>query len=160
MKLNCAAMKIRKARLSDARIIADFNRRLASETESLTLNPTTVLRGVRALLADPRKGTYFVSERNGELVGQLLITHEWSDWRNGDFWWIQSVYVAEGFRGAGVFSALFDHVNKLAKSRRNVCGLRLYVERENSRAQKIYTRLGMNQTHYKLYERVFGRAGA
>lgn len=150
-------MKIRKARIADLRMIADFNRLLASETESLTLDLATVRRGVRAVLADPSKGNYFVAEIDGVVVGQLLITHEWSDWRNGEFWWVQSVYVAEPFRGAGVFSALFDHVTALAKSRRNVCGLRLYVAQENRRAQEVYERSGMSRTHYEFYETVFAR---
>jgi ribosomal protein S18 acetylase RimI-like enzyme len=150
-------MKIRKARLSDTSVITDFNCHLALETESLTLNPPVVRRGVRALLADATRGTYFVAESAGAVVGQLLITREWSDWRNGDFWWIQSVYVSPAYRGAGVFSALFRHVEKLAGAKRRVCGLRLYVEQENLRAQGIYDRFGMSLTHYKIYETVFGR---
>lgn len=148
-------MKIRKARLADALIVADFNCRLAQETESLRLDPTTVKRGVRALLNDSAKGIYFVAVDRGEVVGQILITYEWSDWRNGNFWWIQSVYVAEAFRRDGVFGALFDHIQKLAKSKHAVCGLRLYVEANNRRAQQVYERFGMSQTHYKIYESAF-----
>ncbi len=148
-------MKIRKTRLTDAAVIADFNSRLAWETEKLRLNSAIVSRGVRALLKDAAKGTYFVAEQGGVIVGQLLITYEWSDWRNGHFWWIQSVYVASEFRRDGVFRALYDHVEKLARSRRDVCGLRLYVEKNNHRAHATYERLGMRHTHYEIYETSF-----
>jgi len=148
-------MKIRKARLVDVAVIADFNSRLAWETEKLQLDPATVRLGVRALLKDAAKGTYFVAEQGGVIVGQLLITYEWSDWRNGNFWWIQSVYVAAEFRARGVFRALFSHVQKLARSRRAVCGLRLYVEKHNRRAQQAYDRLGMHHAPYEIYETSF-----
>lgn len=150
--LTFARMKIRKARSADAAVIGAFNRNLAWETEKLRLNSAIVGRGVRALLKDAGKGTYFVAEQSGAVVGQLLITYEWSDWRNSNFWWIQSVYVAAEFRSSGVFRALFSHVQKLARSRRGVCGLRLYVEKNNRRAQQAYDRLGMKPTHYKIYE--------
>ncbi len=146
------AMKIRKARLTDAAIIADFNTRLAWETEKLRLDPQTILRGVRTALKDATKGTYFVAEHEAAVIGQLLITYEWSDWRNGNFWWIQSVYVAAEHRESGVFRTLFDHVQKLALARRDVCGLRLYVEENNDRAQRTYARLGMTKTHYEVFE--------
>jgi GNAT superfamily N-acetyltransferase len=146
------AMKIRKARLGDVAIIADFNSRLAWETEKLKLDAKTILCGVRAVLKDAGKGTYFIAEHKGAVVGQLLITCEWSDWRNGNFWWIQSVYVAAEHRQSGVFRALFAHVQKLALSKRNVCGLRLYVEANNSRAQCTYVKLGMAKTHYEVFE--------
>lgn len=145
-------MKIRKARLTDATILADFNSRLAWETEQLKLDAQTIQRGVRAVLKDDGKGTYFVAEIEGEVVGQLLITSEWSDWRNGNFWWIQSVYVAAEHRQAGVFRRLFEHVQILAQSRRDVCGLRLYVEKHNDRAQHTYAKLGMTKTHYEIFE--------
>jgi len=145
-------MKIRKARASDVKIIADFNSRLASETEDLRLDPRRVLRGVTALLKDSAKGVYFVAEEKGRVVGQILITLEWSDWRNGNFWWIQSVYVASEFRQQGVFRALYAHVHKLARARSNVCGLRLYVDEHNIRAQEAYERLGMKESHYKFFE--------
>jgi GNAT superfamily N-acetyltransferase len=111
--------------------------------------------GVAALIKSPARGTYFVAEEKGEVVGQLLITYEWSDWRNGNFWWIQSVYVREEFRGKGIFRALFEHVHRLAKKRSDVCGLRLYVEANNASAQKTYTRLGMKKTFYEMYETDF-----
>ena len=145
-------MRIRKARLGDAPIITDFSARLAWETESRRLNRARVRRGVRALLQDPAKGVYFIAEENDTVAGQLSITFEWSDWRNGNFWWIQSVYVAPPFRERGVFRSLYQHVHKLAKSRKDVCGLRLYVDDDNTRAQKAYARLGMNESHYNFFE--------
>lgn len=151
------AMKIRKARLADCAVIADFNSRLAWETEQLRLDSQTIRRGVRAALKDASKGTYFVVDHEGAVVGQLLITYEWSDWRNGNFWWIQSVYVAAEHRQAGVFRGLFAHVQKLAQARRDVCGLRLYVEKNNNRAQRSYTKLGMTKTHYEIFETDFRR---
>jgi GNAT superfamily N-acetyltransferase len=122
------------------------------ETEQLELDQTTVRCGVAALLADRGKGTYFVAEIDGVVAGQLLITYEWSDWRNAVFWWVQSVYVAPEFRQGGVFRALFAHVQDLARSQPDVCGLRLYVEHQNHKAQDAYKRLGMERTHYQLFE--------
>ena len=131
------------------------NRRLAWETEQRRLAPATVTAGVQALLNDASKGIYFVAEADGQLAGQLLITREWSDWRNGDFWWIQSVYVLEPFRSQGIFRALFEHVQALARARQDVCGLRLYVEASNARAQAAYRHLGMNKTDYEMFETDF-----
>jgi len=148
-------MKIRKAKLADAGVIAQFNRNLAWETEKLRLSRRIVDRGVQALLKDARKGIYFVAEQDGAVVGQLMITYEWSDWRDGNIWWIQSVYVASEFRQQGVFRKLFKHVEKLGRARREVCGLRLYVERNNRRAHRAYEGLGMKHTHYEIYERAF-----
>jgi ribosomal protein S18 acetylase RimI-like enzyme len=148
-------MKIRRARISDAAIIADYNARMAMETERRQLDIKRVTKGARELIKDKAKGFYFVAEIDGRVAGQLLITFEWSDWRNGNFWWIQSVYVAPEFRERGVFRALYAHVHKLAKSRRDVCGLRLYVEHENGRAQKAYARLGMKEAHYRIFETDF-----
>ena len=145
-------MRIRKASLADAQIIAEFNRRMAEETEQLRLGPARVRRGVRALLNEPARGTYFVAELDGVVAGQLLITYEWSDWRNGNFWWIQSVYVPREFRRRGVFRALFRHVLRLAKSRRDVCGLRLYMDAHNHRARQTYERLGLKHTDYQVFE--------
>lgn len=150
---------IREARLTDTEIIADFNARMALETEQRKLEINRVRQGVLALLSDPAKGAYFIAETDADgatiIAGQLLITYEWSDWRNGNFWWIQSVYVAEGFRGQGIFRALFNHVDQLAKSRTDVCGLRLYVDAHNDSARKTYERLGMKLTNYELFETDF-----
>ncbi len=148
-------IQIRQATPLDSATIADFNSRMAWETEHRRLDPERVSKGVTALLNDTSKGRYFVAESDGGVVGQLLITFEWSDWRNGTFWWIQSVYVAEDFRGRGVFRALFQHVEKLAKEGHDVCGLRLYVEAENAGARDTYSRLGMKRTSYEIFETDF-----
>jgi GNAT superfamily N-acetyltransferase len=158
-------MKIRKAVLRDAEIIAEFNVRLARETEGVELDPETVRKGVEALLKDPAKGVYFVAETEdkpptGGITGQLCITHEWSDWRNGDFWWIQSVYVKKEWRGRGIFAALFEHVQQLAREQPEVCGLRLYMEKGNGRARRVYQKFGMKQTHYCVFEKLIRGAEA
>jgi ribosomal protein S18 acetylase RimI-like enzyme len=147
-----SSIRIRQATLLDSATVADFNSRMALETENRRLDPDRVHKGVTALLKDSSKGTYFVAEWDGKIVGQLLITFEWSDWRNGTFWWIQSVYVAGESRGSGVFRALFQHVEALAKEAEDVCGLRLYVEAENKGAQDTYVRLGMKRTNYEMFE--------
>ena len=147
--------QVRQAKASDALFIVNGNLQSAWETEQRRLAPATVTAGVAALLNDAAKGIYFVAEADGQPVGQLLITPEWSDWRNGDFWWIQSVFVLEPFRGRGIFRALFEHVHALAQARHDVCGLRLYVEANNSRAQEAYRRLGLAKTDYELFETDF-----
>src|SRR5689334_18447313 len=141
--------KVRQARLSDAPFIVNANVCLALETEGKRLSLDCVTAGVKALLSDESKGTYFIAEADGQLAGQLLITREWSDWRNGHFWWIQSVYVVEQFRSMGVFRALFQQVHALAKGQPDVCGLRLYMEAHNARARQAYERLGLKQTDYQ-----------
>ena len=146
---------VRPARARDATVIARFNRAMALETERRKLSPQRVLRGVKALLADPAKGAYFVAESGKEVIGQLLITYEWSDWRNGNFWWIQSVYVAPAWRGRGVFKVLHAHIEQLAMKRKDVCGLRLYVDGDNTKAKEVYARLGLQATHYELWETDF-----
>jgi GNAT superfamily N-acetyltransferase len=144
--------KIREAALADAPVIADFNLRLAAESEGLRLEPAAVQAGVAALLNDPAKGIYYVAEIEGAVAGQTMITYEWSDWRNGNIWWIQSVYVKPEFRRGGLFRALFSHLRQLAQTRKDVCSLRLYVHRDNSRARQSYERLGMSRTQYEIYE--------
>ena len=146
---------IRPASTTDAPIVADFNARLADETEGIRLDPEILRAGVEAVLADPAKGLYWIAETNGEVVGQLMITLEWSDWRNGYFWWIQSVYVRTDCRGHGIFKALYEFIRTEAARRTDVCGLRLYVEQHNARARRTYERLGMRLTGYQLYEAEF-----
>jgi GNAT superfamily N-acetyltransferase len=143
---------IRPATAADATQIAQFNTLLARQTEARELDPDRVNAGVAALLADPAKGTYFLAELDGQVIGQLLVTLEWSDWRNGWFWWIQSLYVNEEFRGRGVFRALFAHVKQQAVALPDICGIRLYVEADNENARTTYERLGMKLTSYRLYE--------
>jgi ribosomal protein S18 acetylase RimI-like enzyme len=145
---------IRQAVSADADLLAQFNVELAKESENLILDPARVKAGVEALLRDPSKGTYFVAEAGGVVLGQLLITHEWSDWRNGDFWWLQSVYVRPEARRRGVFRALFDHVLASAQRQGDVAGLRLYVEKHNDQALRTYQRLDLKETHYQLLERL------
>jgi GNAT superfamily N-acetyltransferase len=146
-------LTLRQAAPADAAVIAEFNRRLAWESEHKALDLAKLQPGVAAVLADPARGVYFVAELEGEVVGQLAITYEWSDWRNGWFWWIQSVYVREDARKSGVFRLLYHHVAALARERGDVIGLRLYVETDNQRARQTYDRLGMAQTGYLIMER-------
>ena len=145
-------IKIRTAALTDLPVIADFNVRLARESEDLALDATRVESGVRAILTDAAKGIYYVAEVAGDVAGQLMITYEWSDWRNGNLWWIQSVYVKHEFRGQGVFRELFNHLRELARQQRNVPALRLYVHADNVRAQGSYKKLGMTRTKYEVFE--------
>jgi GNAT superfamily N-acetyltransferase len=146
---------IRQADLSDAAVIAEFNLRLAEETEDLHLAPDCVAKGVAAILADPSKGLYYVAEVERQIVGQVMITYEWSDWRNGNLWWLQSVYVQKGFRRKGIFRALFQYLQDLASRRGDVCGIRLYMHSENARARNSYQRLGMKPTMYEVLEMEF-----
>jgi len=143
---------IRRAGLPDAPVLADFNLRLAEETEGLRLDPARVEAGVDALLKDPAKGVYYVAEVNGAVAGQLMITYEWSDWRNGNLWWIQSVYVKPEFRAQGVFRRLFAHLTTLAQAQKDVPALRLYVHADNARAHRSYENLGMKRTEYEVFE--------
>jgi GNAT superfamily N-acetyltransferase len=146
------ALKIREAVLADAPVITAFNLRLAEESEGLRLHPATVQAGVAAELSDPSKGVYYVAELDGAVAGQLMITYEWSDWRNGTIWWFQSVYVKPEYRRAGVFRGLFNYVRALAERRKDVCALRLYMHCNNARARQSYERLGMTRTPYEVYE--------
>jgi GNAT superfamily N-acetyltransferase len=148
----CIDITIRQADSSDTPIVADYNLRLALETEGLHLEPETVTRGVAAVLRDRAKGVYFVAELEGAIAGQVMITYEWSDWRNGNLWWLQSVYVAPQFRKRGVFRALFAHVVELARNTPDVCGIRLYMHADNATARKSYTGLGMHPTRYEVFE--------
>ena len=143
---------IRRATVADADHVIAFNSALAGETEGKALNADTISVGVREALADPTRSLYFLAEVDGKVVGQTMVTFEWSDWRNGFFWWIQSVYVDSRFRRQGVFRALHDHVRREARSRPDVCGLRLYVHHDNHRAMKTYERLGMLQSEYLMCE--------
>lgn len=146
-------MLIRLAEPSDALSIVDFNQRMARETENKELPTEIIAAGVAAVFADREKGFYVVAENAAkEVTGCLMITFEWSDWRNNWFWWIQSVYVRADARGQGVYKQLYDWVKAEARAKGNVCGIRLYVEKENAVAQKVYARLGMDETVYLMYE--------
>ncbi|GHA81608.1 GNAT family N-acetyltransferase [Cognatilysobacter bugurensis] len=161
-----STLRVRDAHLRDAEMLAQWAIAMARETEHKHLDPATVLAGVEAGLVDPAKARYFVAMREvtvagretiGEAVGTLMLTREWSDWRCGDWWWIQSVYVPEAHRRQGVFSALYRHVEQLARQTEGVVGLRLYVERDNVRAQDTYAALGMTDAGYRIFEREFER---
>ena len=145
-------MRIRLATEADAHAIAEFNRAMALETEGKELLPEVIGAGVRALLSQPACGFYVVAEEERRLIGGLMITKEWSDWRNGELWWIQSLYVEPAFRRRGVFRQLYAHVQALAAREPRVCGFRLYVERENAAAQAVYRAIGMHETRYRVYE--------
>jgi ribosomal protein S18 acetylase RimI-like enzyme len=125
---------------------------MALETEHKELLPEVIGAGVRALLDDPSAGFYLVATTEGRVIASLMITKEWSDWRKGSFWWIQSVYVRPQWRRKGVYRSLYRHVRELAARDPAVCGFRLYVERENSRAQATYRALGMKETRYLVFE--------
>jgi ribosomal protein S18 acetylase RimI-like enzyme len=149
---------LRRGEPRDAEAIAGFNRAMALETEGRALQVERSLRGAQRLLGDPALGFYLVAEQAGAIVGCLMVTFEWSDWRDGHFWWIQSVYVRPEARRHGVFRALYREVAGMVERDASVCGLRLYVEATNERAQATYASLGMDRTHYLVYEQE--RAGA
>ncbi len=142
---------IRSAKPADAEAIAEFQVAMALETENLVLDRDICSAGVRAVFDDPSRGSYFVAERDGRVIASTLVTYEWSDWRNGTVWWIHSVYVVPGERGSGVFTQLYRHLQSLA-CESGVRGIRLYVDKSNTAAQRVYQKLGMNGEHYQLYE--------
>lgn len=145
-------LAFRRGEARDADAIAAFNAAMALETEGKALIPEVIGAGVRRLIGMPSLGFYVVAEHAGEPIACLMVTHEWSDWRNGLFWWIQSVYVKPAFRRQGVYRRMYEHVRSLAQSDSSVCGFRLYVEKENAAAHATYASLGMKETDYLLYE--------
>ena len=142
---------IRKSLPADAPTIAEFNIALAAETENKKLDPEIILPGVRALIENEQLGFYLVAEDADRVVGMLMVTNEWSDWRNGMFWWVQSVYVHPDYRRQGIYRSLYQTVQELS-AEHAVCGFRLYVEQENIAAQKTYQKLGMTRTPYQMFE--------
>jgi GNAT superfamily N-acetyltransferase len=142
---------IRKATPDDASVIIDFQQKMAWETEQMTLVPEKINNGVKAVFTDSTRGQYWLAEDNFRVVASLLITYEWSDWRNSIVWWFQSVYVLPEFRRTGIFRSMYQHIKDEA-DKCGVAGLRLYVETNNSRAQKTYEALGMKSEHYTMYE--------
>jgi GNAT superfamily N-acetyltransferase len=142
----------RRAVAADITTIAMFNQSMARETEDKLLATKTIMSGVEHMVENTDLGFYLVAEAEGGVVGCLGITYEWSDWRNGLFWWIQSVFVDKEYRGQGAFRQLYDHVTRLAKEEPKVCGIRLYVEDDNTGARHTYAALGMTETSYKLLE--------
>ncbi len=145
-------MDIRIAQAADAGRLVEFNQAMALETEGKALDESILKAGVEAVFSDDNKGFYVVAVEGTDIVGGLLVTREWSDWRNNWFWWIQSVYIVEEFRGKQIYSRMYDFVKQKAKEAGNVCGFRLYVEKENIHAQKVYKKLGMDETYYLMYE--------
>jgi len=144
---------VRAATPADVKFLVEGNARMALETENLTLDRQRLRTGVEAVFADAERGFYLIAEVDGEPAGQMMITYEWSDWRNAVFWWIQSVYTVPKMRGRGVFKALYAAVEEMAEQRGGVCGLRLYVEAHNEAAQATYRRCGMSETVYRMFEK-------
>ncbi len=145
-------MIIRQALSQDAAELAEFNCNMARETEGVELIPEVIRDGVQALIDHPERGFYLVVELDNGIQASLMVTNEWSDWRNGMFWWIQSVYVRPAYRRQGLYRTLYERVKELAEQDESVCGFRLYVEQDNQAAQKTYATLGMQETGYRIYE--------
>lgn len=142
---------LRTAKLMDAEAIARHNQAMAMETENKELAWETVFSGVKEAILDPAKGFYLLAEADGKIIGNLMITFEWSDWRNCNLWWFQSVFLQKEFRGKGIFAKMYAHIFDLAKTE-GVKELRLYVEQDNENAQKVYRNLGMNLSHYQMWD--------
>lgn len=149
------AFTVRDARLADLDAIVEYNARLAEETEAKRLDPGVLRDGVARALTDPDRLRYWVAEGAGRVIGQTAITREWSDWRNGWLWWLQSVYVHADHRGLGVFKALYGHIRGQALAAGDVIGIRLYVEDENHRARESYRALGMADAGYSVLEELW-----
>jgi len=147
-------IRIRQAMASDLSVVMNYNMALASETEGKLLELERLQEGVKAVLQYPEHGFYLIAENaaSGKVVGQMLVTYEWSDWRNGVFWWLQSVYVQKSWRRHGVFRRLYKHVMRKARSSQKVVGVRLYVEKENHLARQVYQDLGLLPAGYHVYE--------
>ncbi len=144
-------MKIRTAQPADIDSLVDFNQKMALETEGKHLDSSVLQNGVEAVFREEGKGFYVVCE-DESIIGGLMVTFEWSDWRNKWFWWIQSVYIVPEARGKGIYRKMYDFVKAKAKDDGNVCGFRLYVEKDNLSAQGVYERVGMTGSHYLMYE--------
>ena len=145
-------ISIRKANFVYTEIFTTFNSHMAWETEGRRLDPLILVQGVSKLLENPSRGFYLLAEVEGIIVGQCMITYEWSDWRNGWVWWIQSVFVKPGFRSLGIYKKLYEHIKDIVLKSQNIRGIRLYVDKRNVRAQQVYEKLGMNCDHYTTYE--------
>jgi len=145
-------MKIRKGQLTDLTALVNFNQAMAMETENLQLDNDTLTRGVNGLLSHPERGFYLVAEVDGDIVGSLMVTFEWSDWRASQYYWIQSVYIRPQNRRQGIYGKLYQAVKDMAAKNGDAASFRLYVEHENKPAQSTYEALGMKQSHYLMYE--------
>lgn len=144
--------EIREANIKDCQEIVNFQQEMALETENLQLNIDVLKEGVLSVFKDPAKAKYYIAETEGVIVGMLMITLEWSDWRNGWVWWIQSVYTKPGYRKMGVYKLLYEYVRQQVRDSENIKGIRLYVDKRNIRAQRVYESLGMTGDHYTTYE--------
>lgn len=142
---------ITKGQIEDIENIAQFQVDMAMESEGTQLDKDTVTKGVSAAMADENKGLYYIARVDGKAVGSLMLTREWSDWNNGWYWWIQSVYVAPDYRRQGVYKSMYQAVCTDAKQQ-NIAQVRLYVDKTNTRGQKVYSSLGMQESHYLIYE--------
>ena len=145
-------ISIQKAEVQHIDILIDFQQRLAHESEGVVLNGSILRKGMEAMFADPGKGLYYIACDGDEVVGCHMITYEWSDWRNGMVWWLQSVYVKESYRKKGIFKMMYDNVISMIRKDPNLIGLRLYVDKSNERAMKVYGAMGMDGSHYTVYE--------
>ncbi len=145
-------MQIRKGQQSDLTALVQFNQAMANETEGLSLDQQTLTLGVQTLLENPARGFYLVAEEVGEILGSLMVTFEWSDWRAKDYYWIQSVYIRPQNRRQGIYGKLYEAVKQIAEDNGGAASFRLYVEQENHKAQKTYEALGMKQSYYLMYE--------
>ncbi len=151
-KIAKSMVKINQASIDDINIIVDFQINMAMETENLKLDKDIVIQGVTAVLDDSNKGKYYVAENKGVVIGSLMITKEWSDWRNGWVFWIQSVYVIPEMRGKHIFKKMYDYILNQVNKSNNVAGLRLYVDISNKIARKVYSNIGMDGDHYQVFE--------
>ena len=142
----------RQATLTDASNICAFQIAMAFETEKLNLDKATCALGVQAVFEDPSRGDYHICSDGEKVIGCLLLTSEWSDWRNGKVWWVQSVYFLPEYRRQKLFSKFYEYIQGLANTQPNIRGIRLYVDKSNEIAQKVYTKIGMNGDHYQLFE--------
>jgi ribosomal protein S18 acetylase RimI-like enzyme len=145
-------ISIRPATQRDSTYIIDFQQQMAQETEKVKLDAEILAEGLKRLFDDPSKGKYYVAEDNGEVIGCLMTTFEWSEWRCGNVLWIQSVYIKPSHRSKGVFRKMYEHIKSMVTPESEYRGIRLYVDRTNAAAQKVYEKLGMNGEHYQVYE--------
>ena len=145
-------INIRLSNEHDIEVIVEFQEKMALETEGIILDKGIVIDGVTSVIRDPQKGRYYVAIQDEIIVACLLITHEWSDWRNSWMYWIQSVYVLPNKRGGGIFKQMYNYIAEIVKNSTEVSGIRLYVDVRNTNAQNVYNKIGMNGDHYRMYE--------
>ena len=145
-------MTVRKATTKDIPTIILFQQKMAWETEGIHLDPSVLTEGVKNIFQDVNRGEYYVADENETVVGSLMTTYEWSDWRNGTVLWIQSVYIDKGHRGKGIYKKMYEHIQQIVKKSPDLRGIRLYVDKTNESAQCVYEKLGMNGEHYQVFE--------